>query len=156
MLPWMLRNTPVLALFYLSDILVPFVLVGSLISWIGSLWSGRRLALYGSIPLPAGTWQPLAVILGLTAVMTVLSTSIRFGRHFAHRPNDLVYLPLFMVVNTFLLMPIRVLGFFRMAHNSGWGTRSGSFAGDDRRNALAMVPYLLGGAMITAAVMVSV
>jgi hyaluronan synthase len=156
MLPWMLRNTPVLALLYLSDILVPFVLVGSLISWALSMLAGRRLELYQSIPLPDGTWQPLALILALTAVMTVLSTSIRFGRHFAHRPNDLAYLPLFMVVNTFLLMPIRVLGFFRMAHNAGWGTRSGGFQGERRRNPMVVVPYLLGGAMMAAAVMVSV
>ena len=35
-----------------------------------------------------------------------------------------MFLPVFMLINIFVLMPIRVVGFFRMAHNAGWGTRS--------------------------------
>jgi hyaluronan synthase len=86
----------------------------------------------------------------------MLSLAIRFGRHFAYRPQDLAYLPIFMVINTFVLMPVRVLGFFRMAHNAGWGTRLGGFVGERSRNPLLIVPYLLGGSMLAAAVMISV
>ncbi len=156
MLPWMLRHAPMLAVFYLSDIVVPFVLVGSLASWAVSISSGENNPLYENLPLPGGVWSSLAAILALAAIMTMLSLSIRFGRHFVSRPNDLGYLPFFMVVNTFVLMPIRVLGFFRMAHNSGWGTRAGGFAGERSRSPLVVVPYLLGGVMLAAAVMMSV
>lgn len=156
MLPWMFRNAPMLAVFYLSDIAVPFVLVGSMGSWLVSISSGRRMALYESMPLAERSWQTPLIILGLTAVMTVLSMSIRFGRHFAHRPNDLIYLPLFVLVNTFVLMPVRVVGFFRMAHNAGWGTRAGGFAGERQRNPYVVVPYLLGIVMMLSAVMISV
>jgi hyaluronan synthase len=53
-------------------------------------------------------------------------------------------------------MPIRVLGFIRMAHNAGWGTRRGGFAGQRTRSALLVLPYLLGGALLTVSVMVGV
>jgi hyaluronan synthase len=84
------------------------------------------------------------------------SLGLRFGRHFAYRPNDLGHLPAFMLINTFLLMPVRVLGFLRMAHNAGWGTRAGGFAGEKHRNPLLVVPYLLGGLMLVASVMIGV
>jgi hyaluronan synthase len=156
MLPWMLRNAPLLSVFYLSDIVVPFVLVGSFVTWGVAIATGSRSALYGYLPLPDGQWQGVAMILGLTVVMTLASLSLRFGRHFAYRPNDLAALPAFMVINTFMLMPIRVLGFFRMAHNAGWGTRSGGFAGVRERNPLLVVPYILGGIMLVSAVLMGV
>lgn len=156
MLPWMLRHAPILSVFYLSDILVPFILVGSFVSWGIAIATGRKAELYGYLPLPDASWQRIVMILGLTVVMTLASLSLRFGRHFAYRPNDLGALPIFMLINTFMLMPIRVLGFFRMAHNAGWGTRSGGFAGDRERNPLLAVPYLLGGIMLVAAVMLGV
>jgi hyaluronan synthase len=156
MLPWMLRQTPVLAVFYTADIIVPFVLVGSFVSWAIAVATGAKAEIYSQLPLPAKPWQAVAMILVLTALTTTLSLAIRFGRHFADRPKDLVFLPVFMIINTFVLMPIRVLGFFRMAHNAGWGTRLGGFSGEQARNPLLVVPYLIGGSMLVAAVMIGV
>jgi hyaluronan synthase len=157
MLRWMLRHTPVLAVFYLADIIVPFVLVGSLVAWGISLYTGAKAWLYDAIPLlPYQQWQAVAVILLLAALLTTASLSVRFGRHFAYRPADLVHLPTFMLINTFLLIPIRVLGFFAMAHNASWGTRSGGFAGERQLSPLRAVPYLLGGAMLAVSVMIGV
>ncbi len=156
MLPWMLRQTPVLAMFYTADIVVPFVLVGSFVSWAIAVATNRKAEIYSELPLPPTSWQAVSLILGLSVVATLLSLAIRFGRHFAHRPRDLVFLPVFMMINTFALMPIRVLGFFRMAHNAGWGTRRGGFRGERARNAMVLVPYLLGGSMLVAAVLIGV
>jgi hyaluronan synthase len=157
MLPWMLRRTPVLAVFYLADIIIPFVLVGSLLAWGISLYTGAKAWLYDAIPLlPDQRWQVIPAILLLAGLMTTASLSIRFGRHFAHRPDDLLHLPTFMLINTFLLIPIRTLGFFRMAHNTGWGTRTGGFDGERHLNPLLAVPYLLGGLMLAASVMIGV
>jgi len=156
MATWMLRHTPLLAVFYIADIVVPFVLVGSFVSWGITLVTGRQAELYDALPLPEPSWQALALILALSALLTTVSLAIRFGKHFAFRPNDLGHLPAFMLINTFLLMPIRVLGFFRMAHNAGWGTRAGGFAGERERNPLLVVPYLLGTAMLAASVMIGV
>jgi hyaluronan synthase len=156
MLPWMLRNAPLLAVFYLADIVVPFVLVGSFVSWGVTIATGAKADLYTSLPLPSSTMLGVLSILLLAGLMTTLSLAIRFGRHFAYRPNDLLHLPAFMMINTFLLMPIRVLGFFRMAHNAGWGTRAGGFSGGKERNPQLVVPYLLGTLMLAASVMIGV
>jgi hyaluronan synthase len=60
---------------------------------------------------------------------SVISMSIRQIRHLSEKPSDFFRLPVFIIVSTFFLMPIRLLGFFRMAHASGWGTRAGAYAG---------------------------
>jgi hyaluronan synthase len=53
-------------------------------------------------------------------------------------------------------MPIRICGFFRMAHNTGWGTRSHGFQGQTRRHPLVAVPYLLGCMLLVGVVTLSV
>jgi hyaluronan synthase len=156
MLPWMLRHTPVLAVFYVSDIVVPFVLIGAFASWAAALATGDKWDLYADFPLPQVPWQALVITLTLAWVMTLFSLAIRFGRHFAYRPRDLVYLPAFMLINTTLLMPIRIAGFFRMAHNAGWGTRSHGYRGDARSSPLIVVPYLIGCTMLLGSVTLSV
>ena len=62
-------------------------------------------------------------------VSSVLSMSIRQIRHLHEKPSDFFRLPIFIIVSTFFLMPIRLLGFLRMAHASGWGTRAGAYGG---------------------------
>jgi hyaluronan synthase len=156
MLPWMLRETPVLALFYAADVVVPFVLVGSYLAWAAAVVHGEKTALYGQLPLPSERWLALLTILALSLSMTVLSFAIRFGRHFSHRPRDMVFLPVFMLINVFALMPIRVAGFVRMGHNAGWGTRSNAYQGAAARNPQALIPYLLGIALLAGAVLISV
>ena len=66
-------------------------------------------------------------------VSSVLSMAIRQIRHLHEKPSDFLRLPVFIIVSTFFLMPIRLLGFLRMAHASGWGTRAGAYAGGGGR-----------------------
>ena len=156
MLPWMLRHAPVLAIFYTADIVVPFVLLGGFASWAAALTTHQKWDLYGDLPLPNAPGQALAVALALALVMSLVSLAIRFGRHFAYRPRDLAYLPVFMLINTAILMPIRIAGFFRMAHNAGWGTRSHGFRGNATSGPLVLVPYVLGATMLLGSVTLSV
>jgi hyaluronan synthase len=153
MLPWMIRHTPALALFYLADIVIPFMLIASFASWATSADRGTHRALYAALPLPGGHWQAAVSLVGLAIVMTVLSVSVRFGRHFAYVPRDLLYLPMFTAINTLLLIPIRIVGFMRMGHDSGWGTRgAAAYRGTRGLNPQASIPYLAGALMIAVAV----
>ncbi|MFF0293502.1 glycosyltransferase family 2 protein [Kitasatospora sp. NPDC004615] len=156
MLPWMLRKARMLALFYLVDILVPFVLLGSFSAWAVAVWHQRGPSLYEELPLPAEHWKALIVLFLLAASLSALSLAVRFGRHFAYRAKDMLYLPVFMVINTCLLLPVRLLGFFRMAHNSSWGTRADGFAGERVRSPQVVIPYLVGSALLFGSVMMSV
>ncbi|MFE2063098.1 glycosyltransferase family 2 protein [Streptomyces sp. NPDC059467] len=153
---WMLRHAKMLWLFYIADILVPFVLLGTFASWAVAAWQRDKPGIYNQLPLPHTPWHALVFVLGLAALMSLISMAIRFGRHFAYRPKDMVFLPVFMIINTLLLLPVRLLGFFRMAHNASWGTRADSFAGERTRSPLVVVPYLLGAALLFGSVMMSV
>ena len=156
MLPWMLRNTKVLALFYLADIAIPFVLIGSAASWMSAALHGSRPPLYNDLPLPANPLLAMEIIFMLAAVMSLLSIGVRFGRHFAYRPQDMAFLPVFMVINTLVLLPVRLIGFFRCGHNASWGTRADGFAGERVRSPLVIVPYLIGAVLLAGSVMMSV
>ncbi|MEU2426314.1 glycosyltransferase family 2 protein [Streptomyces sp. NPDC007851] len=153
---WMLRHAKMLWLFYIADILVPFVLLGTFAAWAVAAWQRDKPGIYNQLPLPQTPWHALVFVLGLAALMSMISMAIRFGRHFAYRPKDMVFLPVFMIINTLLLLPVRLLGFFRMAHNASWGTRADSFAGERTRSPLVVVPYLLGAALLFGSVMMSV
>lgn len=156
MMPWMLRRAKMLALFYFADVAVPFVLLGTFASWITAAFHKTRPGLYSELPLPASPVKSIAVIIGLAALMSMFSIAIRFGRHFAYRPQDMVFLPIFMIINTLLLLPIRLIGFFRCAHNASWGTREDSFAGEKAHTPWVVVPYILGTLMLAGSVMMSV
>jgi hyaluronan synthase len=157
MMGWMAREARFLAVFYAIDIMVPFVLLGTFAGWAYAFIAHEgKPAIYGQLPLPATGLAGLGVLMLSAVGMSAVSVAVRFGRHFAFRPMDLVYLPIFMLINTGLLLPIRLLGFFRCAHNASWGTREASFAGERSHSPLVVVPYILGTLMLAASVMVNV
>ncbi|WP_066586760.1 glycosyltransferase family 2 protein [Cellulomonas timonensis] len=131
MLPWMLGHAPVLAVFFLADILLPFLLIGTLLGWAYRAISGTGVNLYQAILETYGARSGWLWVVALMLVSTVLSMAVRQIRHLQEVPSDFFRLPMFIIVSTFFLMPVRLLGFLRMAHASGWGTRAGAYAGGD-------------------------
>jgi len=137
MLPWMLGHAPVLAIFFLVDIILPFLLFGTIAGWVYRAVSGTGINLYEAILQTTTGVQGVAWVVGLMVVSSVLSMAIRQIRHLQEKPSDFFRLPVFIIVSTLFLMPIRLIGFFRMAHVAGWGTRAGAYtagqrdAGDD-------------------------
>ncbi|TPW76152.1 glycosyltransferase family 2 protein [Schumannella soli] len=129
MLPWMLGHAPVLALFFVMDILLPFLLYGVILGWIYRSITGQGYDFYRAILDEYGLSTGLIWVLGLMVVSSVLSMGIRQLRHLAEKPSDFFRLPFFIIVSTLFLMPVRLLGFVRMAHASGWGTRAGAYSG---------------------------
>jgi hypothetical protein len=129
MLPWMLGHAPLLAFFFLSDIILPFVLAGVIGGWIYRSITGQGYNFYQGFLSEYGVQTGILTVVALMVVSSVISMSIRQIRHLSEKPSDFFRLPVFIIVSTFFLMPIRLLGFFRMAHASGWGTRAGAYAG---------------------------
>ncbi|TDN43198.1 hyaluronan synthase [Curtobacterium flaccumfaciens] len=129
MLPWMLGHAPILALFFLTDIILPFMLFGVIAGWIYRAFTGQGENLYQGILQQYGFSTGFIYVAALMVVSSVLSMAIRQMRHLAEKPSDFFRLPMFIIVSTFFLMPIRLIGFFRLAHASGWGTRAGAYAG---------------------------
>lgn len=129
MLPWMLGHAPALAFFFVMDIVLPFLLLGVIAGWVYRATVGEGYNFYSAFLDSYGVHSGVLVILGLMVVSSVLSMAIRQMRHLGEKPTDFLRLPIFIIVSTAFLMPIRVLGFFRMGHASGWGTRAGAYAG---------------------------
>src|SRR3954452_23926602 len=142
MTPWMLGHAPVLALFFLLDILLPFLLLGTIAGWVYRVVSGTGVNLYQAIVetyTGATGWFWVVTVM---VVSSVLSMAIRQIRHLQEKPSDFLRLPVFIIVSTFFLMPIRLLGFLRMAHVAGWGTRSGAYAGAGDDDLIAQLESL--------------
>ncbi|WP_454050003.1 glycosyltransferase family 2 protein [Cellulomonas sp. Marseille-Q8402] len=131
MLPWMLGHAPILSIFFLTDILLPFLLFGTIAGWIYRSVTHTGVNLYEAMLETYGAQAGWFWVIGLMVVSSVLSMAIRQIRHLQEVPSDFFRLPVFIIVSTFFLMPVRLLGFLRMAHASGWGTRAGAYAGGD-------------------------
>jgi cellulose synthase/poly-beta-1,6-N-acetylglucosamine synthase-like glycosyltransferase len=129
MLPWMLGHAPLLAFFFVMDIILPFILAGVLGGWIYRSITGQGYNFYQGFLKEYGISTGIITVVALMIASSVISMSIRQIRHLSEKPTDFFRLPVFIIVSTFFLMPIRLLGFFRMAHASGWGTRAGAYAG---------------------------
>ncbi|MBT2504117.1 glycosyltransferase [Curtobacterium sp. ISL-83] len=129
MLPWMIGHAPVLALFFVTDILLPFMLFGVIAGWVYRAFTGQGENLYQGILQQYGFSTGFVYVAALMVISSVLSMAIRQMRHLSEKPSDFFRLPMFIIVSTFFLMPIRLIGFFRLAHASGWGTRAGAYAG---------------------------
>ena len=159
MLPWMLRHTPVLAVMFLSDIVLPFLLLGAVIGAVYRLATGAGTNYYAGFLTSYGWSHGLLLVVVLTVVASALSMSIRQFRHLQERPMDLLWMPVFVLISTLFLMPIRLLGFFRMAHRGSWGTRDNAYTAnqpdvmpDPSAEAVAeAVPLVGAGALAVAA-----
>lgn len=129
MLPWMAGHAPVLAIFFVADIALPFLLVGTIVGWVYREVSHTGANLYQAVLETYTGLRGWAWVIGLMILSSVLSMAIRQVRHLHERPSDFLRLPVFILTSTLFLMPVRLLGFLRMAHVSGWGTRAGAYAG---------------------------
>lgn len=161
MLPWMLGHAPVLAIFFIMDIVLPFLLAGVIGGWVWRSFTGQGYNFYEGILKEYGVRGGVALVVCLMLVSSVLSMAIRQLRHLSEKPSDFLRLPVFIIVSTAFLMPIRLIGFFRMGHASGWGTRAGAYGGGvqnatleeelaelERENAASDAPY--PGSVLTA------
>lgn len=129
MLPWMLGHAPLLALFFVADIVLPFLLLGAVMGGVWRWSTGTGINYYSGFLASYGMNGGTLLVIVLTFVATGLSMSIRQMRHIQERPSDALRMPVFVLISTLFLMPIRICGFFRMAHVSGWGTRKDAYAG---------------------------
>jgi hyaluronan synthase len=144
----MLRNARPLAFFYLADIVLPFLLLGAYLGWIVRQFVITDIDLFEPFVSNYGRIGGGVLVSIFAILASVASSALRQSRHLRERPSDLWRIPTFLIISTLMLMPIRMLGFTRMAHNSGWGTRAGGFAGDSTRNPFALIPYGLAMAMV--------
>jgi hyaluronan synthase len=117
-LRWLWRRPMAFACFA-TDIITPFALYAIVV-----------LALAQALGGGAGrTGLPVFADLGLAYCGMLIGIGIRQLPHFRRRPGDLLWLPLFVLQLTFVMVPIRLLSFATMLHQS-WTTRPASSPAD--------------------------
>jgi hyaluronan synthase len=127
MLPWMARHAPLLAIFFVADIVLPFLLLGAVIGGVYRVVNGEGTNYYVAFLADYGRGHGVLLVAGLTVAATALSMCVRQFRHLRERPLDILWMPVFVLISSLFLMPIRLLGFFRMAHRGSWGTRDHAY-----------------------------
>lgn len=130
MLPWMLRHTPMLAFFFVSEIVMPLLLFTILFAWVIRMANHTDINLYaGLLDVEGRPWMILAIVT-ITVLVSAVSMTMRQLRHIEERPVDLFWMPVFVLFSTLFLMPIRAFGFIRLGHVGGWGTRTAAYSAD--------------------------
>lgn len=109
-LRWLWRR-PVAGLTFATDIATPFALYAVVALGVAHALSpehGRGLGI------------PVELALGYAGML--VSIGVRQLPHLRRRPRDVLRLPLFVLQLTFLMVPIRILAFATMLHQS-WSSR---------------------------------
>jgi hyaluronan synthase len=155
MTPWMLAHAPMLALFFLTDIALPFIWCAATISWFVRMSRHSGANLYSGMLHSHGRASTIVAIIVLSVLASALSMSLRQLRHLQETPSDLMMMPVFIVFSTLVLLPIRLYGFVRLGHVGGWGTRAGAHGTrgseeDELAQLVAAEAVAGGGAVITA------
>ena len=155
MTPWMLAHAPMLALFFLTDIALPFIWCAATISWFVRMSRHSGANLYSGMLHSHGRTSTIVAIIVLSVLASALSMSLRQLRHLQETPSDLMMMPVFIVFSTLVLLPIRLYGFVRLGHVGGWGTRAGAHGTrgseeDELAHLIAAEAVAGGGAMVTA------
>jgi hyaluronan synthase len=114
-LGWLWRR-PVAFTCFLTDIITPFALYSVFALAVAHVMTGHHGA----------TTPSLAIALPLGYAGMLTSLGIRQMPHLRRFSGDLTRLPLFVLQLTFLMVPIRLVGFATMLHQS-WASRPTSF-----------------------------
>jgi hyaluronan synthase len=151
MLPWAFGHAPMLIPFFITDIALPFLLLGCIMSWVWRAAHDTGVNLTSPLLQAVPGFAGWLLVGGLVVFGSTLSMWLRQHRHLQEVPRDLLWMPAYVIFSSLFLMPVRLLGFIRMAHTAGWGTRSGAYTRQRRRlNPQALIPYLLAVSLIGA------
>jgi len=123
-LPWLWRR-PVAFATFLTDVVTPFALFA-----VVALGVAHALA-----PDGPDRGVDLSIELALGYAGMLVSIGVRQVPHFRRRPRDVLRLPLFVLQLTFVMVPIRILAFATMFHQS-WSTRSPGHTAEVRNEAV--------------------
>jgi len=132
MLPWMFKNAPLLAFLYISDILIPILILAVVAAWslrpllapkkFSNMWLEPANALNESVH---SSILSVGALIAVAIILASLFFLVRYFRILRSDFKQLQFVPVFVLINILVLVPIRLLGFWWMAYPAMWGTRDG-------------------------------
>ncbi|MDO4478663.1 MAG: glycosyltransferase family 2 protein [Lachnospiraceae bacterium] len=121
MTPWMAKHAKLMCFIYWTDMLFPMLLISVYVNMATSFVL-RHLG----HPIIGVTYNESFLV---TLILIILGCMLGFGvrnlKVFARKPFYYTLLiPVFIVILTIIMTPIRILGLMRCADGLGWGTRN--------------------------------
>ena len=118
---WMLRNAKLMFFIYLSDMLMPVLLVSVYADYILCI----VLKLLGFYIDTLTYTQPFVVVAVFVLIGAIFGFGLRNVKSFLRMPWYYVLLiPMLTLVLSFFFVPIRLLGLMKCADGLSWGTRT--------------------------------
>ena len=120
MTKWMFKNAPLMCFIYWSDMLMPMILI-SVYANAGICMLLNHMGVnIQTINYTEALW--------LTLVLIVFGCIFSFGARNIKVMSDLpiyytILIPVFIVVLTLIMVPVRLVGLAQCADGKGWGTR---------------------------------
>ena len=120
MTPWMLKNSKLMLFIYWSDMFMPMALISIYINMFVCFILKQNGVEYGSIDYTTTIWTTIALIL----LGCIFSFGVRNIKVFKSQPwYYILLIPVFIVVLTMIMVPVRIIGLMHCADDMGWGTR---------------------------------
>lgn len=120
MTPWMLRHAPLMAFIYWSDMLMPILLISLYLNFLSCM----ILKSFGVAVLGVIYTGPVWLLPVLIIVSCILGFGVRHIRVFLNLPwYYILFIPVLILVLSFLMVYIRIAGLMRCADGTRWGTR---------------------------------
>jgi hyaluronan synthase len=122
---WMIENAKFMFCIYWSDTLLPFMLWGLYGSYL------INYIFFKNNPNQYLLLNPHSVV--LIAIFTFggayFSYAVRQLAVINEHKSHLIFIPIYLLLLSFLMAPIRIVGFARLADDLGWGTRGSGYQG---------------------------
>lgn len=135
---WMLRHAPLMFYIYWADMVMPFFLWGIYLAYFVRSGILHQVA---QTDLLFMTGKPTAMILLLTLAGAYFSYAIRQLQVLSESPRHFIYLPFYIIFLTFVMAPIRMVGFAKLADDLGWGTRANSYAAKQKQTIIQRIAH---------------
>lgn len=149
MIPWMLVKAPYLAFLYITEIIQPFFLYAVFFTVILK----AIFANTGTEIIKETALDNFLLLVIVSVFGAIISLGLRQLPHLINKPADFIFLPVFILLVTFVLSVLRIVGFAVMAEDHSWGTRTSGYKGNGTGVnghavttgdlVLSKIPYLL-------------
>jgi hyaluronan synthase len=127
MTPWMIRHAKLTLFIYWIDTIIPFMLWGIYLSWILYLMIPNISA--SNLNYDVFNTNNTYALTALVLAGAYISYAFRHLRTIFDDWSQIVYLPFYIFALSFVLAPIRIIGFARLADDMSWGTRNNAYKG---------------------------
>ncbi len=117
---WMFKNSKLMFFIYWTDMLMPFLLVSVYFNIIFC----AVLRSFGLMVNGVEYSEAIIVTIAFILVGCILSFGLRNAKALSGLPfYYILLLPLFVLILTCIMVPVRIIGLARCADNLAWGTR---------------------------------